>query len=208
MKKSFSPAFFLLALALFTVSIKSFPTKIVSGELFVGGSAYQTPNFQNYLAFYLHGKTRMPQRDYEIYGEQTFSVFQNHPIRPNGFYKFSVQMPYHANALKINGQTYQPVWYVNSFWEFESNLITPNGTADSPQFVNVQAPFRMGGIVVCGGAFNSSFKVSGGGFVDIKFEKFGEKYYLREARYTFGEDLPEEKTELLFEKDSFLQTTL
>ena len=164
---------------------QAFRVEIVSGELFIGGSAYQTPTYQNYLRFYLVGQTRAPQRNYVMDVEQLNAVYLDHPVQPEGDYEYKVGMPYHGKLLKINDESYFPVWYVACVWKINSSIITPEATPSSPQFLTVSAPFTMNGSSNFNGAYSTGFRIRGQGTTELKFEKIELKYYLREARYTF-----------------------
>lgn len=162
------------------------PVRILSGEIFIGGTSYGTGDYQTYLAFNLTGRNILPRKKYVFYGEQRFSVYQDHPVHPIGPYEFSVRMPYGPNGLSINGEIFQPVWYADSRWIINSSVDSPVATATSPQFVNVQAPFEMNGYVALFGANNLTVKCTGSGIVDLRFEKVYSRYFVLEARYDFG----------------------
>ncbi len=164
---------------------QAFRVEIVSGELFIGGSAYQTPNYQNYLRFYLVGQTRAPQRNYIMDVEQLNAVYLDHPVQPEGDYEYKVGMPYHGKLLKINDESHFPVWYVGCVWKINSSTVTPEATPVSPQFLIVSAPFTMNGSSNFYGAYSTGFRIKGQGTAELKFEKIELKYYLREARYIF-----------------------
>lgn len=163
----------------------AFRVEIVSGELFIGGSAYQTPNYQTYLRFYLVGQTRAPQRNYIMNVEQLDAVYLDHPVQPEGDYEYKVGMPYHGSSFKINDENFFPVWYVGCVWKIKTSVITPEATPASPQFLTVSAPFTLNGSSNFYGAYSTGFRLKGQGTTELKFEKIGLKYYLREARYVF-----------------------
>ncbi len=168
------------------------PVNIVSGELFIGGTSFNTPEYQTYLRFYLVGQTRMPKRNYIMNVEQINAVYLDHPVQPSGDYEYKVGMPYHGSSFKINEDMYFPVWYVGCVWKIQSSALTPEATANSPRFTTINAPFTMGGSSNFYGSYSTGFRVKGQGTSELKFEKIGTKYYLLEARYTFTD-----KTSLL-----------
>ena len=128
----------------------------------------------------------MPKRDYILTAEQINSVFLDHPVRPKGVYDYKVGMPYHGSAFYINNELFSPVWYAECVWRIHSSIETPIGSADSPQFIIVSAPFTMNGSSEFFGAYSTGFRISGQGTSELKFEKMGAKYYLLEARYLFS----------------------
>ena len=164
---------------------QAYRVEIVSGELFIGGSAYQTPNYQNYLRFYLVGQTRAPQRNYIMNVEQLNAVYLDHPVQPDGDYEYRVGMPYHGGSFQINDDNFFPVWYTACVWKINSSIVTPEATPNSPQFLIVSAPFTMHGSSNFNGAYSTGFRIKGQGTTELKFEKIELKYYLREARYKF-----------------------
>jgi hypothetical protein len=168
-------------------AVQAFRVEIVSGELFIGGSAYQTPTYQNYLRFYLVGQTRAPQRNYVMDVEQLDAVYLDHPVQPEGDYEYKVGMPYHGKLFKINDELFYPVWYVGCVWKIKSTIVTPEATAASPQFLIVSAPFTLNGSSNFYGAYTTGFRIKGQGTTELKFEKIQLKYYLREARYRFAD---------------------
>lgn len=167
---------------------KAFRVGIVSGELFIGGGAYQTPGYQNYLRFYLVGQTRVPQRNYIMDVEQIDAVYLDHPVQPDGAYEYRVGMPYHGSSFRINDDLFFPVWYVACVWKINSSIATPEATPNSPQFLIVGAPFTLNGSSNFNGAYSTGFRIKGQGTSELKFEKIQLKYYLREARYTFTDN--------------------
>jgi hypothetical protein len=173
---------------------RAIPVDIVSGEIFIGGAAYQTPNYQNYLRFYLVGETRVPKRNYIMAAEQQNAVYLDHPVQPGGAYEYKVGMPYHASEFSVNENLYFPVWYVGCVWKISASVQTPEVTPDSPQFTIVSAPFTLNGGSNFYGAYSTGFRLRGRGTAELKFEKTGTKYFVREARYTFTD------------KNSFAQT--
>lgn len=168
------------------VNVQAATTKIVSGQLFVGGTSYNTNDYQTFLAFSLIGKRKNPTVDYTFFGQQILSVYQNHPINPDGYYEFSVKMPYTPDGIIINGTVSQPVWYSDCFWDIQANVQTPIASKDSSQFVNAQGPFRLNGRIYLYGAVSVSTRIIGFGIADLKFEKIEGRYYLLEATYEFG----------------------
>ncbi len=178
-----SAVFFLLF-----AKAEAIPVNIVSGELFIGGASYNTPEYQTYLRFYLVGQTRVPKRNYIMDVEQINAVYLDHPIQPSGDYEYKVGMPYHGSSFKINEDLYFPVWYVGCVWKIQSSALTPEVTANSPQFVTINAPFTMSGSSNFYGAYSTGFRVKGQGTSELKFEKIATKYYLLQARYTFTDN--------------------
>ena len=164
------------------------PVNIVSGEIFIGGTSYQTPNYQTYLRFYLLGQTRVPQRSYAMSAEQINAVYLDHPVQPSGNYEYKVGMPYHGSSFKVNDELIFPVWYSACVWKIQSSVQTPEATANSPQFMTINAPFTFGGSSNFYGAYSTGFRVKGHGTSELKFEKIGRKYFLFEARYTFTDN--------------------
>ena len=188
MKKLFSILFLFSAIISFSTGIKAFPAKIVSGQLFIGGSSFGTPGYQTYLRFELFAESRMPKRDYILTGEQINSVYLDHPIQPKGIYDYKVGMPFHGSAFYINSVLFAPVWYADCVWRINSSIETPTGSVNSPQFVIVSAPFTMTGTSEFYGAYSTGFRIRGQGTSELKFEKMGAKYYLLEARYLFTDN--------------------
>lgn len=174
---------------LFFAKADALPVKIVSGELFIGGTSYNTPDYQTYLRFYLVGQTRMPQRNYIMSAEQINAVYLDHPIQPSGDYEYKSGMPYHGSSFTVNEAMYFPVWYVGCVWKIQSSALTPGVTANSPQFITVNAPFTMSGSSNFYGSYSTGFRVKGQGTSELKFEKIGTKYYLLQARYTFTDNI-------------------
>lgn len=162
--------------------------KIVSGEMILGGTAYDSPDYQTYARVLLNVKRQNPLRDYRMFALQVYSVYLNHPIQPNGDFVYRVVMPYGPQSLSINGVSFFPVFYEDCKWIIRSSAFTPESTPDSPQFVTVYSPFTMQGLSQLSGTYTSNFKFYGGGTVGIIFEKIGNKYYFREAKYTFTEE--------------------
>jgi hypothetical protein len=128
----------------------------------------------------------MPRRDFVMDAVQPFSIYLEHPVRPEGDYEYRVVMPYGAQRLSINNEFIAPVWYEECVWTIKSSVITPSVTDTSPQFVFIEAPFTMSGSTITFGAYTTGFKITGKGTVRIKFEKIQTKYYLLEALYIFG----------------------
>jgi len=174
---------------LFFAKADALPVNIVSGELFIGGTSYNTPDYQTYLRFYLVGQTRMPQRNYIMSAEQINAVYLDHPIQPSGDYEYKSGMPYHGSSFKVNDVMFFPVWYVGCVWKIQSSALTPEATANSPQFMTINASFTMSGSSNFYGAYSTGFRVKGQGTSELKFEKIGRKYYLLEARYTFTDNI-------------------
>ncbi len=178
----------LLAVSFLLLSkVSALPVRIVSGELFVGGSSYGTRGYQTYQRFYLVGKLRMPQKEFIMQAEQIDNVFLNHPAQPDGDFTYRVGMPPHGSALYINDELFSPVWLAGCFWKIKSTAQLIVGTPDSPQFIIVNAPFSMDGSTEFFGAYTSGFRIKGQGMAELKFQKVGTKYYIFEARYTFTE---------------------
>ena len=184
MKKLF---LILIAVFLFTSIPKANTTKITSGQIFISGTAYNTANYQSYLAFDFEGIRQNPRIKYQFFGQQNFSVYQNHPVNPDGPYKFSVKMPYTPDGIFINEELRSPVWYSDCIWDIESSIETPLVSKGSPKFINVQAPFSMKGRMTIYGAASIATKIRGFGTSDLRFEKFDDRYFLFEARYFFGD---------------------
>ncbi len=180
--------FLLSAIVFLSLNAEAFPAKIVSGQMLFGGTEFGTPNYQTYTRFDLMVQTRMPRRNYRFLAEQPFSVYLNHPIQPNGDYKYSVVMPYGPMQMIINNQLYSPVWYEDCIWKIEGSAQTPLVTPDSPLVITVNAPFTMSGKSLTFGAYSLGFKTSGKGNAALKFQKDGTKYFLREANYVFSEN--------------------
>ncbi|HVE58401.1 MAG TPA: hypothetical protein VNB22_16330 [Pyrinomonadaceae bacterium] len=174
-------AFFLFLFA----KAEAIPVNIVSGELFIGGTSYNTPDYQTYLRFYLVGQTRVPKRNYIMSVEQADAVYLNHPVQPSGDYEYRVGMPYHGSSFTVNDELFFPVWYSACVWKIQSSALTPEATANSPQFMTVNAPFTMNGSSNFYGAYSTGFRLKGQGTSELKFEKIGGKYFLLQARYTF-----------------------
>lgn len=170
----------------FAPNCTAVPTRIVSGELFFGGSAYNTPDYQTYTRFFLTVKQKNPQRIYEMFAEQPLSVYLEHPVQLEGDFQYLVKIPYGPQGMRINGELFSPVWYEGCSWLIESSAQTPVVSASSPQFVYVYSQFRMSGNIDTFGAVKTVFKVNGYGTAEFKFEKIDTKYYIREARYTFS----------------------
>jgi hypothetical protein len=164
------------------------PVTVVSGELFIGGTSYNTPDYQTYLRYYLVGQPRMPKRNYIMAAEQANSVYLDHPVQPSGDYEYKVGMPYHGSSFMVDDEFFSPVWYVGCIWKIQSSAITPEATADSPQFRTINAPFTMNGSSNFYGAYSTGFRIKGQGTSELKFEKVGGKYYLLQARYTFTDN--------------------
>lgn len=186
MKISFRSVMLPALILLLFSSTNALPVRIVSGELFVGGSSYGTPGYQTYQRYYLVGKMRMPQMEFIMLAEQLNNVFLDHPAQPDGDFEYRVKMPPHGSALYINSNLFSPVWYAGSIWRIHSSAQLLVGTPDSPQFITVNSPFTMDGGTEFYGAYTSGFRVKGQGTAELKFEKYGTKYYILEARYTFN----------------------
>lgn len=166
------------------------PAKIVSGELFIGGSAYGTIGYQTYLRYQMTAKRVAPQRVFLLDAEQNPSGFQNFPSRPEGAFDFSLLMPHHPQRLLINDELFSPVWYYESIWTFSSNIVTPEATPTSPNSIHIQAPFEMAGFTSFFGAYRTGFKTVGHGTLDVLLERDNSKYFVREARFLFGTSAP------------------
>jgi hypothetical protein len=183
---------------LFVISVSFFPaqaftTRITSGQVFISGSSYNTPNYQTYLAFDFIAIRPNPRVEYNFFGVQNFSVYQNHPVRPDGPYIFTVKMPYTPDGIFINNVLKSPVWYSDCVWDIQSSAQTPLVEKGSPQFITVNAPFRMNGRMTIYGAAYVATRVTGFGTSDLKFENIGGRYHLAEARYFFGNSISETK---------------
>ncbi len=193
--KTFRAIVFLLsAIISFSTETTALPAKITAGQILLGGTAYGTSDYQTYIRFSLTARTPSPQRDYFMNGLQAYSVYLNHPIQPDGDYDYRLVMPYGPQNLSINSRAIFPVWFEDCIWNIKSNAQTPLVTANSPQFVTTNSPFSISGSSIFFGADNSSFRVKGSGNAELKFEKIGTKYYFREARYIFGENLISENS--------------
>lgn len=153
----------------------------------MGGSSYGTGGYQSYLAFGLTGTRRIPRVEYDFFGEQNFSVYQDHPVEPEGPYSFSVKMPYTPDGMRIDGNLIQPVWYSDSAWNIRSSAQTPVGDENSPQFVIVRSPFSMVGRTLVYGSASVNTRVLGFGTAELTFENIDGRYFLYEARYNFGD---------------------
>lgn len=178
------------AVSMFSLNIFALPAKIVSGQILIGGTSFGTNDHQKYLRFLLIARAQMPRRDFIMDAEQPYSEYLGHPIQPNGDYEYQLVMPHGGQRLRINDESFFPVWYAESVWKLKSSVMTPAASPDSPPFVFVEAPFSMSGSTVLYGNYRTGFKISGKGTVRIKFEKINNKYYLLEALYNFGENLP------------------
>jgi hypothetical protein len=178
----------LAAIVFISSGAQAFPAKIVSGQMLLSGTAYGTPDYQTYLRFDLTARTKIPRRDYRFLAEQTFSVYLNHPVQPNGAYKYTVIMPYAPMQMRINDQAFAPVWYAECVWNIESSAETPVVTPVSPLIVTIDAPFTMSGNSLTYGAYTLGAKTSGKGTVALRFQKDSTKYFLREANYVFSEN--------------------
>jgi hypothetical protein len=178
-----SAVFFLLF-----AKAEAIPVKIVSGELFIGGTSYNTRDYQTYLRFYLVGQARVPQRNYIMSSEQADNVYLDHPVQPSGDYEYKVRMPYHGSSFKVNDEIFFPVWYSACVWKIQSSAITPEATANSPQFMTISEPFMMTGSSNFYGEYSTGFRIKGQGTSELKFEKVAGKYYLLQARYTFTDN--------------------
>ncbi|MBK8809462.1 MAG: hypothetical protein IPN69_01850 [Acidobacteria bacterium] len=168
------------------------PAKIDSGYILLGGTSYDTPDYQTYLRFDLFARTGMPRREYRMFAEQPYSVYLSFPSRPQGKFDYRLVMPYAPQRLTINGELLSPVWYGDSEWKIQSDLTTPIGTVNSPPTVVLSAPFSMSGSSMLLGAYNIGFKTVGRGTLQVRFENLGGKYYMREAQYSFGDAPPGE----------------
>lgn len=166
------------------------PVEITSGQLFIGGTSYDTPEHQTYFRFFMNGESRNPKRTYQLAAEQFNAVYMDHPVQPVGSYEYKVRMPYHSSTFAIDEFVYFPVWYSGCQWTIQSSLVTPDVTPGSAQFVTVTAPFRMTGGSNFYGAYSTGFRMKGAGRAEIKFEKIGTKYFMLEARYIFEDATP------------------
>jgi len=185
MKMLFRPVMLSAFCVLLFAKADALPVNIVSGELFIGGTSYNTPDYQTYLRFQLVGQTRMPKSNYLMSAEQADAVYLDHPVQPSGNYEYKVGMPYHGSSFTINDELFFPVWYAACVWKIQSSALTPEATADSPQFVTINAPFTMNGSSNLNGAYSTGFRIKGHGTSELKFEKTGGRYFLLQARYTF-----------------------
>lgn len=191
------------AIVFHSSSVFAFPGKIVAGEMILGGSSYDTPNYQTYIRFSLTAQNRMPRREYRMTAEQAFSVYLNHPIQPNGNYEYDLVMPYGPQSLLINNVLFAPVWFEDCSWQITGFAQTPEANANSPQFVFVNSTFTMRGRSVFFGANNSAFKTGGSGNLELKFEKINNKYYFLQARYIFSENTGKNKESAKLHFNSF-----
>lgn len=200
--KSFRAIVFLLSAIIFlSLSANAFPAKIVSGEMFLGGTAYGTPDYQTYIRFSLLARNLAPRRDYRMNGLQVYSVYLNHPVQPSGDYDYRVVMPYGPQSLAINNQPIYPVWFEDCVWDIKSSAQTPQITPDSPQIITTSSPFTISGSSAFFGADNSFFRIKGSGTAELRFERIGTKYFFREAVYRFSENTEPQKDLELFYKN-------
>jgi hypothetical protein len=193
MKKFCFISFLFWAIGFFSLNTSALPTRIVSGQILIGGTSFGTNDHQKYLRFLLIARVEMPRRDFIMDAEQPFSEYLGHPVQPNGDYEYQLVMPHGGQRLRINDESFFPVWYAESVWRMKSSVVTPTASSDSPQFVFVEAPFTMSGSTVTYGNYRTGFKSLGKGTVRIKFEKINNKYYLLEALYNFGYTQPTDK---------------
>jgi hypothetical protein len=189
-KMKYSLRFVMLLAVTFLLFSKAaaLPVRIVSGELFVGGTSYGTPGYQTYQRYFLIGKMRMPQKEFRMAAEQIDNTFLGHPAQPDGEFVYHVKMPPHGLPLYINNRLFSPVWLAGCVWNIRSSAQIIVGTPESPQFMIVNAPFTMDGSTEFYGAYTSGFRIKGQGTAELKFEKQGTKYYILEARYTFTDN--------------------
>ena len=193
--KTFRAIVFLLsAFICFSLKTDAYPAKIVAGEMLLGGTAYGTADYQTFIDFSLTAHKPSPRIEYRMRGFQEYSVYLDHPVQPNGAYDYRVRMPYGPQSLLINGRAIFPVWFEDCVWNIRSSAQTPSVTPNSPQFITTVAPFLITGSSLFFGGDNSNFRIKGTGNAEIKFEKIGNKYYFREARYVFGANASQDKT--------------
>ena len=164
---------------------RALPVEMVAGEILIGGGGYGAPDYQTFLGFNMVGQTRAPKRNYLMTAQAPESVYLDHPVQPAGEYEYQVRMPYHASQFAVDDAVFYPVWYSGCVWKLRSNIQTPEVTTNSPQFLTVSAPFTLAGSSNFYGAYSTGFRLKGRGTAELKFEKVGTKYFVREARYIF-----------------------
>lgn len=184
----------LLFLAL-TVSASPYFT-FESGRILLGGTAYDTPDYQTYIDFSVTGRSANPNRQLTFTANLPFSVYLDHPVQPEGDFVYTVVMPYNPNQLSINGEPRYPVWFNETNWVIRSSAVTPEATGNSPAVVTVTSPFSLTGTTRAYGAYPLALRTRGSGTATIRFEKIEGRYYFREAEYTF------ESPRLLDRKDN------
>lgn len=173
------------------LSVRALPVKIESGSLFLGGTQFETPDYQTYLEFDINGRSEMPRRIYRMSAEQPYSVYLNFPSQPGGTINYRLVMPYGPQRLAINDTPIYPVWYGDCIWNLSSSIVTPLPTEmPPPQFVVVSSPFSMSGTTLFFGGRSGGFKTVGHGTLQVQFEFIGREYYMRAARFTFGDEVP------------------
>jgi hypothetical protein len=172
-------------------AVRALPVKIESGSLLIGGTQFDTPDYQTYLEFDLNGRSEMPRRIYRMSAEQPYSVYLNFPSQPDGAVNYRLVMPYGPQRLSINGAAIYPVWYGDCIWNLSSTIAKPLPTATPPpQFMVVSSPFSMSGTTIFFGGRSGGFKTVGHGTLQVQFEFVGREYYTRAARFTFGDEEP------------------
>lgn len=160
---------------------------LTSGSIFIGGDSFSRPDYQTILIFDVTGSAQNPVRTYRFGATQYYSVYLDHPIKPDGRYDYSLIMPYGPQSLFINGQNIYPVWYVESRWNLNASVITPIATVDSPVIATVESPFSMTGTTSTYGRYNLNLRTKGSGTVRIRFEKIGLNYFFLDGTYVFSE---------------------
>lgn len=180
-------------------AVRAGSMRIESGEIFLGGTAFATPNYQNYLRFSLVGSTRNPASSFTFASEQQFSVFLGFPAQPEGRLEYIVQMPYSPGSVTINGETNFPVWYSDSKWSVRMSVVTPPAPASAPEFTVVNSSFEFSGTVYFQGARIRCLRARGNGSAQVMFQKIDTKYYFRQALLTFGSQSRPAAGDVLFE---------
>lgn len=168
------------------IDVRAGTMKIEEGEIFLGGSAFSTPNYQNYLRFSFGGSTRNPSSSFVFSSEQQFSVYLGFPPRPEGEFEYVVQMPYSPGSVNINGENHYPVWYSDSKWSVRMSVMTPPEFPPGPEFTVVNSAFEFSGTVYFQGARGRCLRAKGSGTAQVMFQKIENKYYFRQALLTFG----------------------
>ncbi|MBK9164711.1 MAG: hypothetical protein IPM21_12555 [Acidobacteria bacterium] len=167
-----------------------------SGRILLGGTAYDTPDYQTYIDFAITGRSANPNRQLTFTANLPFSVYLDHPVQPEGDFVYTVVMPYNPNQLSINGEPRYPVWFNETNWTIRSSAVTPEATGNSPAVITITSPFTMSGVTRGYGAYPLALRTRGSGTATIRFEKIEGRYYFREAEYTF------ESPRLLDRKDN------
>ena len=159
--------------------------RLDSGRILLGGTAYDTPDYQTYIDFSITGRSLNPNRSLTFSANLPFSVYLDHPVQPQGDFVYSVVMPYNPNQLRINGEPRYPVWFNESVWTIRSSAVTPEATGTSPAVMTITSPFSMSGTTRAYGVYPLALRTRGSGTATIRFEKIEGRYFFREAEYTF-----------------------